>query len=86
MPAVPDGAVIDESPARMGVEQGIGSKANAYFDKLTEAWIFVEFAGYGPSTPTTILSGKRHHDNHNIHWVHRLCDDDPRDHEAQPRP
>lgn len=47
----------DGSPARVGIAQGVGDKAQGYFDKLTAAWIIVEFVADGalPSTLTTIL-------------------------------
>ena len=47
----------DGSPARIGREQGIGDKAQAYFDEATGAWVVVEFVDDGklPSTLTTIM-------------------------------
>ena len=59
----------DGSPARIGVEQGLGDKAQAYFDKLIGAWIIVEFLADGtlPSTLTTILKdGVTWHSRHTL--------------------
>lgn len=59
----------DGSPARIGREQGVGDKARPYFDKLTGAWIIVEFIADGtiPSTLTTILKdGVTWHSRHTL--------------------
>jgi hypothetical protein len=59
----------DGSPARIGREQGVGDKGQAYFDKLTGAWIIVEFVAGGtlPSTLTTILKdGTTWHSRHTL--------------------
>ena len=50
----------DGSPTRIGIEQGVGNKAQAYFDKPTGSWVFVEFIDDGklPSTLTTILKDR----------------------------
>ena len=57
----------DGSSARMGVEQGVGSRTQASFDNLTGAWIFVEFAGYGPFSLTTVLrDGAAWHSRHTL--------------------
>lgn len=59
----------DGSPDRIGREQGIGDKAQAYFDPVTGAWIVVEFIADGtlPSTLTTILrDGKAWHSRHTM--------------------
>lgn len=59
----------DGSPARVGIAQGVGDKAQGYFDKLTAAWIIVEFVADGtlPSTLTTILKdGAAWHSRHTL--------------------
>lgn len=59
----------DGSPARIGMEQGVGSKAQPFFDKATGAWILVEFMSDGrlPSTLTTILEdGTVWHSRHTL--------------------
>jgi hypothetical protein len=59
----------DGSPARIGVEQGVGDKAETYFDKVTGAWIAVEFIDDGklPATLTTVLSdGTVLHSRHSL--------------------
>jgi len=57
----------DGSLARMGTQQGIGSRAQPHFDKMTGAWIFVELAGELPSTLTTILTnGIAWHSRHTL--------------------
>ena len=58
-----------DGSARIGREQGIGDQAQAYFDKLTGAWVVVEFIDNGrlPSTLTTILKdGVTWHSRHTI--------------------
>ena len=56
----------DGSPARVGVEVGVGSKAQTYFDASTGATVVVEFNGVGvPDTLTTInQGGKSVHSRH----------------------
>lgn len=57
----------NDKSARIGIEQGIGDKAQSYFDTITGAWIFVEFYSGGslPNTLTTILSnGNAWHSRH----------------------
>jgi len=56
----------DGSPSRIGVEVGVGSKAQAYFDRPTGATVVVEFNGAGiPDTLTTInRDGKAVHSRH----------------------
>jgi hypothetical protein len=57
----------DDNSARIGIEQGIGNKGQSYYDKLTGAWIFVEYYSGGslPDTLTTILSnGNAYHSRH----------------------
>jgi len=57
----------DDNSARIGIEQGIGDKGQSYYDKLTGAWIFVEYYSGGslPDTLTTILSnGNAYHSRH----------------------
>ncbi len=59
----------DGSPARIGREQGIGDKGQAYFDKVTGAWIVVEFTADGtlPLSLTTILKdGVAWHSRHSL--------------------
>jgi hypothetical protein len=59
----------DGSPARIGREQGVGDKAQTYFDKVTEAWVIVEFVDDGtlPSTLTTVLrDGIGWHSRHTL--------------------
>ncbi len=65
----------DGSPARIGVEQGVGNKAQAYFDKPTGSWVFVEFIDDGklPSTLTTILKdGSAWHSRHTLSLIGRV--------------
>lgn len=57
----------NDNSARIGVEQGIGNKGQSYYDKLTGAWIFIEYFSGGslPNTLTTILSnGNAWHSRH----------------------
>jgi hypothetical protein len=56
----------DGSPSRIGVEAGVGNKAQAYFDPPTGATVVVEFNGVGlPDTLTTInRDGKAIHSRH----------------------
>ena len=56
----------DGSPARIGVEQGVGDRAQPYFDAATGAHIFVELNGVDfPITLTTILKdGTAWHSRH----------------------
>jgi hypothetical protein len=59
--------IYDEgSPSRIGVEVGVGSKAQAYSDPPTGATLVVEFNGVGlPITLTTInRDGKAVHSRH----------------------
>ena len=46
----------DGSRARVGVQQGVGDKADAYYDSVTGSWVIVEFIDHGkiPSALTTI--------------------------------
>ena len=56
----------DGSPAKIGVEQGVGDKAQPYFHAATGAHIFVELNGVDfPITLTTILKdGTAWHSRH----------------------
>jgi hypothetical protein len=56
----------DGSPSRIGVEVGVGNKAQAYFDPPTGATVVVELNTAGlPSTLTTINGdGKAVHSRH----------------------
>jgi hypothetical protein len=59
----------DNTPTRIGVEIGVGDKVKSYFDKVTGAWIFVEFIANGtlPSTLTTVLKdGTAWHSRHTM--------------------
>lgn len=59
----------DSTPSRIGIDVGVGDRAQSYFDKVTGAWIFVEFIDNGalPSTLTTILKdGTAWHSRHTI--------------------
>ena len=59
----------NEPWARMGTAIGIGDKTKPYFDKVTSAWIFVEFIDDGklPSTLTTVLTdGTAWHSRHTL--------------------
>jgi hypothetical protein len=61
----------DGSPARIGVEQGVGDKAQPYFDEATGAYIFVELNGVGlPISLTTVLKdGTAWHSGHTLSIV-----------------
>ncbi len=56
----------DGSPARIGVEWGIGSKALVYNDPMNDGWVVVELNGIGlPQTLTTIMpDGRAIHSRH----------------------